>query len=180
MSIELSQVYTVEDFMALPDNGKRYELIEGELIEMPGANLKHGKITSLLFGELHDYLKQKPLGTVLNNLAFQLNRKNAPIPDLAFVKIERLNNLDETKPFPGAPDLAVEIMSPTDKWSEVSKKVRLYLANGTSLVWIVDPFDLAVNVYTPPRQRQLLLETDILTGGKLISGFSVPIARIFK
>jgi Uma2 family endonuclease len=179
LKIETGQTYTVDEYMALPDDGNRYELIEEELVEMPGPNIKHGKITGLLFGEIRDFLKENPLGTVINNMAFQLNRKNAPLPDLAFVKAERFTNLDESKAFPGAPDLAVEVMSPTDKWSDVSKKVRLYLDNGASMVWIVDPFDLAVNVYKPPRHRQLLLESANLTGEPLIPGFVYPVKNLF-
>jgi Uma2 family endonuclease len=183
MTTQLSATssYTVEEFMSLPDDGKRYELIEGELIEMPGPNINHGIITSRLIRALSDFLKsqgQSP-DLALTNLAFELAPKTGPIPDVAFVTAERMAGVDLDKAFPGPPDLAIEVMSPTDKWSEVINKVRLYQRYQTRLVWIVDPFDQAVNIYSLGQPRRLLLATDELTGENVIPGFTLAVKTLF-
>jgi len=180
MTTEVKQYYTVEEFMALPDDGNRYELIEGELREMPGPNFTHGSITILLIVELHSYLTTSLIGRVLTNMAFELSRKSGPVPDVAFVKLERVAGIDVSKAFPGAPDLAIEIMSPTDKWSEVAEKVQLYLQAGTTLVWVVDPFDRAVNVYHKGQNRRLLLEDADLDGEDVLPGFKLKVSSLFS
>jgi Uma2 family endonuclease len=87
--------------------------------------------------------------------------------------------VDSSKAFPGPPDLAVEIMSPTDKWSEVIVKVKLYQLYQTRLVWIVDPFDQGVFVYRLGQTRRLLLVTDELTGEDVIPGFTLAVKALF-
>ncbi len=176
------QTYTVSEFMELdlPDDGKQYELIEGELIEMSGPNVQHGLIISHLFHYLDSFLASNQLGRVLNNAAFELNSKNSPIPDLAFISAKRLIGLDFTKPFPGAPDLAIEVMSPSDKWSDVSKKVQLYREAGAKLVWVIDPFDQGVTVHRYDAPRRLLLINDELDGEDVVPGFKLKISALFE
>ncbi len=180
MTAEVKQLYTVEEFMALPDDSNHYELIEGELGETPGPNLTHGLITTLLILELSKYLTVSSIGKVLTNMAFQINSKSAPIPDVAFVMSQRFVGVDVSKAFPGAPDLAIEIMSPTDKWSEVAEKVQLYLQAGTTIVWVVDPFDRAVNVYHKGQNRRLLLEDAELDGEDVLPGFKLKVSSLFS
>ncbi len=184
MATQLSATrsYTVEEFMSLPDDGKRYELIEGELIEMPGPNINHGIITSRLIRALSDFLKlqgQSP-DLALTNLAFELARKTAPIPDAAYVTAERMAGADLSKAFPGPPDLAIEVMSPTDKWSEVIGKVRLYQRYQTRLIWIIDPFDQSVFVYRLNQPRRSLLIADELSGEDVMPGFALPVKELFE
>jgi Uma2 family endonuclease len=179
--LDTTRSYTVEEFMSLPDDGKRYELIEGELIEMPGPNLNHGIITSQLIRALSDFLKsqgQSP-DLALTNLAFELASKTGPIPDVAFVMAERMAGADLSKAFPGPPDLAIEVMSPTDKWSEVIAKVKLYQRYQTRLVWIVDPFDQSIFVYHLNQNRRSLLAGDELTGDDVLPGFTLPVRALF-
>jgi Uma2 family endonuclease len=82
-----ARTYTVEEFMSLPDDGKRYELIEGELKEMPGRNINHGRITTRLVVSIANYLAGagKESGEVFTNMAFELAPKTAPVPDVAFI-----------------------------------------------------------------------------------------------
>lgn len=179
-TVREKRTYTVEQFMRMPDNGKRYELLEGELVEMPGPNVLHGRITRRLFHSLNIFLEANPLGEAMNELAFELGPKTAPLPDLAFVRSERLTAIDESGAFPGAPDLAIEVMSPTDKWSAVSKKVQLYQQAKTRLVWVIDPFDKGVTVYRLDRPRRLLLIDDELDGEDVIPGFKLNVRSLFE
>lgn len=180
--LDTTKTYTVEEFMSLPDDGKRYELIEGELIEMPGPNFNHGRITIRLVVSIAKHLAgpAKGTGEVLNNMAFELAPKTALLPDVAFVTAERAAGADLNKAFPGPPDLAIEVMSPTDKWSEVIGKVRLYQHYQVRLVWVVDPFDLSVFVYRLNQPRRSLLASDELTGEDVLPGFSLPIQALFE
>ncbi len=176
------KTYTVEEFMNLPDDGKRYELIEGELIEMPGSNLNHGIITSRLIRALGNFLEsqnQSP-DLALTNMAFVLAPKTAPVPDAAFVTAERMVGIDRSKPFNGPPDLAIEIMSPTDKWSEVIKKVRLYQRYQVTLIWVVDPFDMTVFVYRLNPPLRSLLADEELSGEDVLPGFTLPVQALFE
>ncbi len=171
--------YTVDQYMKMADNGKDYELVEGKLTEMPGPNLAHGRITKRLFRNLDTFLIKSPIGEVLDNVAFELDPKNALRPDLAFISAERGANNDESKAFPGAPDLAIEAMSPTDKWRDVSDKVRRYLHAGARMVWVVDPFDQGVTVYRPDQPRRLLLPEDELDGLDVVPGFKLLVGQLF-
>jgi Uma2 family endonuclease len=186
-----ARTYTVEEFMSLPDDGKRYELIEGKLKDisgeerlkkLAGPNMNHGRITTRLVVSIANYLTGagKESGEVFTNMAFELAPKTAPKPDVAFITAERTTGVDSSKAFPGPPDLAVEIMSPTDKWSEVIEKVKLYQRYQTRLVWVVDPFDQGVFVYQLGRnRRRLLLATDELTGENVIPGFTLAVKALF-
>lgn len=176
-----AKTYTVEEFMNLPDDGKRYELIEGELIEMPGPNLNHGIITSRLIRALGNFLEsqnQSP-DLALTNMAFVLAPKTAPLPDVAYISAERMAGIDRSKPFNGSPDLAIEIMSPTDKWSEVISKVRLYQRYQVTLIWVVDPFDQSVFIFRPNQSRRSLFVGDELSGEDVLLGFTLPVKTLF-
>jgi Uma2 family endonuclease len=176
-----SKTYTVEEYLNLPDNGKRYELIEGDLIEMPGPNHKHGIITSRLNRIMGNFLAsngQSP-DLALTNMAFALSLKTAVNPDVAFIKEERAVGVDLSKPFQGAPDLAIEVLSPTDKWSDVIAKVRLYQSYQVTLVWVVDPFDQSVFVYRPNQLTRLLYAGSDLSGEDVVPGFTLPVKDLF-
>jgi Uma2 family endonuclease len=184
-----TRTYTIEEFMELPDDGKRYELIEGELKEiggdgedkMAGPSYKHGIITSRLMRALGNFLEtqgQSPY-LALTNMAFELDKKTAPIPDVAYISPDRAIGVDLSKAFPGPPDLAIEVMSPTDKWSEVIDKVRLYQRYATRLVWIIDPFDQSVFVYSLGQARRSLLINEELSGENILPGFKLPVSFLF-
>jgi Uma2 family endonuclease len=170
--------YTVEEFMALPDDGTRYELIEGELIEMPGPSVTHGRIIIRTCDYLRAYLKENKIGEVLTGTACKLSPKTAPVPDAAFIVNERLMNIDPDTAFPGAPDIAIEVMSPSDKWSDVTTKVQRYLAAGARLVWVIDPFDRCVISYRNERRRLQILEDENLTGEDILPNFQVKVADL--
>ncbi len=176
-----AKTYTVEEYIKLPDNGKRYELIEGELIEMPGPNINHGRLTNRLAVSLTNYITNsgQNLGEIFSNMAVILSSKTAPLPDVVFISAEKINNFEGSQVFSGAPDLAIEVISPTDKWSEIIDKVRLYHSYQVTLVWVVDPFDKAVLVFRPNQSRRSLFIGDDLTGEEIIPGFTLPVKDLF-
>ncbi len=103
------------------------------------------------------------------------------IPDVAFVAKDRLPPADRRQRFfDGPPDLAVEIVSPSNRQSEVAEKVRLWLRFGTRLVWVVDPSNRTVAVWTADGTMRLLRETDELDGGEVLPGFLVAVAELFS
>lgn len=186
--LDTTRTYTVKEFLELPEpgDGTRFELIKGELIEMPGPNLTHGRITARLVIAIGKYLDQaaleggtQPLGEVLTNMAFAMADKSVVLPDVAFVTTSKLAGANREDAFNGAPDLAIEVMSPSDKWSEVIEKVREYQAFQTSLVWVIDPFDRAVNVFLLGQPRQLILATGELSGESVLPGFKLPVQVLF-
>ncbi len=179
--IDLDRSYTVEEFMSLPDDDNRYELIRGKLVEMKGPSYRHGRITSRLFHYLDTFLAAHPIGEVLNNLAFELNPNNAPLPDLAFVAAERLVAADFDSAFPGPPDLAVEVVSRTDYIYKTDEKVEEYLKAGTRLVWVVNPRSEVVSVYHPGKLKPRVLDIeDELDGEDVLPGFRLAVKALFE
>lgn len=176
------RTYTVEEFMNLnwPDDDKRYELVEGELIEMKGPSAAHGAVINKLYSNLIIYLETNPLGLLFTNTAFELNPKNAPLPDLGFVSEQRLATINYDNAIPGAPDLAVEVLSRTDTFFEADDKVERYLKAGTRLVWVINPRGKYVLVYRlNSPDVQLLNPKDELDGEDVIAGFKLSVSKLF-
>jgi Uma2 family endonuclease len=87
---------------------------------------------------------------------------------------------DEMRLFPGAPDLAVEVLSPSNRWRDVREKVADLLAAGTRLVWVIDPPRRKVTVYRALLAPHVLGPTDILDGEDVVPGFSLPVSALFS
>jgi len=183
------RLYTVDDVLELQgwdgtQDGK-YELIDGELIEMSPANLLHFWLASELTGEIRDYLKQRNIGIVGVEGAFSPpgDRHNFRVPDVAFVRKARM-----PQPIPQSfagfmPDLAVEIASPSNTVSELRDKGEFYLRNGTDLVWILYPDRNSADVCRLGDDGQLSIQTvDIngkLEGEDVLPGFELELRRLF-
>jgi len=178
-----TQLMTAEELLAMPDDGFRYELVEGELRRMAPAGQYHGWVGMELSGPLHQHVKSHKLGKVfMAETGFQLRRDPDTVraPDSAFVRRERVEQVGRTKGYwPGAPDLAVEVVSPGDTVSEVEEKVREWLHFGTRLVWIVSPKLRTITVYRSLTDIVTLTEKDVLDGGDVVPGFQLLGAEIF-
>ncbi|HID61591.1 MAG TPA: Uma2 family endonuclease [Anaerolineae bacterium] len=180
--VETSQaLLTAEELWQMPDDGQRYELVKGELWEMTPAAIRHGDIASEVAWQLRTYVKQHGGGKVLIETGFCLECQPDTVraPDVSFVAAERLSVEDQDSFFPGAPDLAVEVVSPDDTDAQVHDKVLDYLTHGTRLVWVVRPHQRTVTVYRPDGTVRLLRETDTLGGEDVVAGFTCPLAEIF-
>ncbi|NUO82967.1 Uma2 family endonuclease [candidate division KSB1 bacterium] len=155
--------------------GRPYELINGRMIfKMPDN--KHSDTHGLLCGLLFAYFKGNPIGRVRPEYMLHLwpeKPHEGRMPDLSVILNESLR---EESYGSRAPDLAIEIVSPNDTWSELFEKARLYLAKGSRVVWIVDSEEQAVMVITT---NDRLWVKDTLTCPELLPGFSVPVQEIF-
>lgn len=184
MTIELitpKKLYSVEEFFLLPEDDNRYELVEGELVKMSGPNYLHGKITIRLINSIGEYLKRNPIGEILTNMCFVLSSQNAPIPDVAFVQTERLKGIDPHKGFPGAPDLAIEVISPSDTLERVYNKTEMYRKFGVKLIWSVYILDKFVLIHRPNNIKPTFVGLDDeLNGENVLPGFNLPINELFN
>lgn len=172
---------TADDLLRLPDDGHRYELIDGELVVMVPASGDHGRIASRVESRLRWHVEAHNLGEVFAaETGFRLKRAPDTVmaPDVAFVVRERVP-AQIPGYFEGPPDLAVEIVSPYDTRAEVKKKAWDWLAAGARRVWIVQPRRRTVTVYRSRSDIRLLTEADHLDGEDVVPGFSCPVAELF-
>ncbi len=177
------KVWTDEEFMALPD-GHRYEIVNGELVDMGSAGAKHGYIYSLPVMALMGYILTKKLGVVLDSsTAFKMKSGNKSSPDISFFAKERLQGLTElpTGFLEGAPDLAVEVLSPGNTVEEIHDKLVEYFENGTRLFWVIHPNENYMLAYRSAQEPDRLLKSvDSLDGEEVVPGFSLPVADPFQ
>jgi Uma2 family endonuclease len=173
---------TAEQLFRIPNLG-RCELINGEIIEMNAAGAEHGVIIIRIGARLDQYVERVGLGIVLGaETGFIVARDPDSVraPDVAFISRDRCPPDGVPKEFwPGAPDLAVEVVSPTDKMADVRAKAEMWIAAGTKLVWIVIPKDRSVRIYRPGSPTTTLSETDSLDGEDVVAGFRCSVAEIF-
>ena len=180
--------YSADDLWALshlPENdGKRFELDEGMLIEMSPAGGKHGGIAGLLLGFVWNFVRQYGLGYVTAAetgfiLFHDPNGKDiVRAPDVGFIQGDRLPDGLPDGYIPFAPDLAIEVVSPNDEADEVQLKISQYLKHGTRLVWIAYPKSETVMVHTPTSVQTLDLD-GVLDGGAVLPGFRLSVRDIF-
>jgi Uma2 family endonuclease len=179
-----TKVWTDAEFMALPDDGNRYELVKGELINMGNSGALHGYIAILLSAALFPLVTSRKLGVLLDSsTAFTMKNGNKRSPDIAFFAKERLQGLEElpTGFLEGAPDLVVEILSPGNTVAEIEDKIAEYFANGTRLLWVISPGQHYVLVYRSGYEPQRLLTSgDFLEGEDVVPGFTFPLADLFQ
>ncbi len=176
------KTYTVDDYMALTDEYPRYELLEGELIEMVSPTSRHQIISANLFAILDPFCRARRLGRVLTApLDVILSRRIVVQPDLIFIAKARRKELIQER-IVGAPDLLVEILSPTSSQRDLNQKRKLYARHGVQEYWIVDPEDATLEVQ---RLQGKVLSTMALfeTGQKLTSptfpGLELDVAQVF-
>ena len=176
------RITTAEELFSMPDDGYRYELVRGELRKMAPSGSEHGDKSADIHGSLHPYVRANNLGrTRIAEPGFILERDPDSVraPDIAFVRRERIEAIGKTTRFwPEASDLAIEVISPNDRYSEVNEKVADYLAAGTRMVVVVNPRNRTVNVHTPDGAVTLKLG-DTLDGGDVVPGWQMPLTDIF-
>lgn len=183
MAIALDQkIWTDEEFMALPEDEHRYELVNGELVDMGNSGMEHGYIASNLVIFLGGFVRSQKLGVICDSsTAFAMKAGNKRSPDVSFVSKERLQGVRRLPKgfFQGAPDLVVEVLSPNNTVEEIHDKIVEYFENGTRLVWVIHPDEQYVLVYHSPSPDRLLRLEDSLAGEEVVPGFTLPVAELF-
>lgn len=178
-----TKLMSADDLWQLDDEPGRFDLIRGELIRMPPPGYRHGIVGMRIARSIGNFVHERDLGEVpAAETGFLLARDPDVVlaPDVAFVRFDRLPPDDEQDGYLAlAPDLVVEIVSPSDRSRQVSDKVMEYLDAGVPLVWVVEPRRKIVTVYTADRRAQILTAGDELEGGDVLPGFGLPVAEIF-
>ncbi len=180
-----TRLMTVEEFEQSPLNTSGVELVRGEIsTQMSPTGAQHGEVAGVVFAALFNFAHGQKLGKVYAaETGFILSQNPATVraPDAAFVSRERA--VQQRRPegyFEGAPDLAVEVVSPGDRDEEVQRKVMDYLEAGTKLVWIVRPRTETVTVYRSLTDIRVLTKEETLDGGDLLPGFQLSVGEIFE
>jgi Uma2 family endonuclease len=183
MAQATTTLMTVEEFSRLPDDNLRWELVRGEVIEMTPSAAESGRIGARIAMRVDAYAEARELGiTYVPEAGFLLARDpdTVRVPDVAFVTKQRAGLHPPVEGcFPGAPDLAVEVVSPTDAMTDVLEKVEEYLAAGTQIVWVVVPPRQEVYVYRPTGGVEVVGADGKLIGDPVLPGLSIAVAEIF-
>lgn len=173
---------TAEEFDNYPfEEDKRYELDEGELIEMTRPAYKHNRVMKKLLVELELYLRNNPIGEVLisENL-YALSPLTRRSPDAAVILGDRRKELEGAKVIPIVPDIAAEVLSPSETPRMIHRKLKQYFQAGVKEVWLIDPETREVDVWKGPAlPDHALAGSDALTSD-LLPGFALPLLELFS
>lgn len=175
------RVWTDAELEALPKDGHKYELLDGELAVSP-VHANHGLICIRLSILLGTFVQRRNLGEVYDSsTGFRLSEKLLLSPDVAFVSRARLKQLQVAPDqfLQGAPDLVVEVLSPSDRMPQIHRKLDHYFEHGTRLAWLVNWRNEQIHIYTPDNIAALTRPEDVLTGGAVVPGFRCKLSRIF-
>lgn len=182
MSAPATTLLTAEQFWHLPDNGKRLELVRGEVVETMPTNGKHGAIVGMFIFFLIQWTRTTGAGVVGTETGFILDHDPDVVraPDVHFVRADRLPEGQPSERFYDfAPDLAVEVISPSETAEEVQEKVRDYLAAGSSLVVLVYPRTRLLIAHTPDGAARTYREGEEFSDPAVLPGFSCRVAELF-
>lgn len=182
LPIPAKERYTYEDYAQLPE-GAPYQLIHGELVMSPSPSARHQRILRALFRSLDAFVVHDDLGEVLfAPMDVYLSEENTLQPDLIFIARDRRNIIGEQK-IEGAPDLIVEILSPSTAYLDLTKKKRLYEMHGVKEYWTVDPEQQTVEVFENTddgfMQRARVVESGT-AASTLLDDFTVDLDDLFQ
>lgn len=172
-------ITTAEELLRAQDIG-RCELVRGELVMMVPPGGEHGRLQNRIGLRLGSFVESRGLGVVFGEIGFVLARNPDTVraPDLAFIHAERVKGRIPGY-VEGAPDLAIEILSPDDRPGYVRDKVAEWLEAGAGAVWVVDPRSRTVAVHRPQAEPRVLGEADTLRGDGALKGFEVAVREVF-
>lgn len=178
-----TKIYTVEDLENLSnEDGAKYELYDGELTLMPPSQRNATELGVEIASLLRNFTRGKGFGYIAGaDGGYILSREPDTFvsPDGSFISKERAGERKSTGYYPVAPDLAVEVISPSDRAADIRRKIDLYLQHGTRLIWVVYPQTRTIEVHTSIGSRNLTVE-DALEGGEVLPGFNASIRDIFN
>jgi Uma2 family endonuclease len=181
--MSITKLMTAEELELLPGDGHRYELVRGEVVRISPVIFEHLEVTNLIAYYLTAWALPGDRGTVGGEGGFVLEREPDTVraPDVVFVRADRVPHGEARRHFVNlAPDLAVEVRSPSESLRDLVAKAEEYLAAGTRLVWIFDPRSRRVHVRTETGKSTTLGIDDVLDGGDVLPGFTLPIRQVFR
>lgn len=172
---------TADELLGMPDDGFRYELVRGELRRMSPAGNEHSILAMRIGIQLGVFAQTHRLGVVGGaDCGYKLSPDTVRAPDASFIRRERIPTSGPPKGFfAGAPDLAVEVISPHDTFTELNEKTAEYLTHGTRLVWVLDPGARTLTIHRPDRTPRILAEQDEIDGEDVLPGFRLALAELF-
>jgi Uma2 family endonuclease len=186
--------FTTDEFIRIYEEEGPFELIDGERIVMSPPKFGHSYTAYLALLAFIDFIRPRQLGEVFPETPFVLTTPDDPnwvsgsrVPDLMFIRRERLEAYRQAnpnwkeQPLALVPDLVVEIVSPTDRYTDINKKIERYLEDGIPLAWVLDPQRRAVTVHEKGKAQATTFSAgQILTGGEVIPGFEIAVSSIFE
>jgi Uma2 family endonuclease len=176
--VETRPKLTEEKFMALPDDGHKYELVDGEAKEVP-TGFMHGRL-AMIIAMLLGPIAQRIGALADSSTGFRMKGGNVRVPDVSFVRAGRVpRGPDADRFFDGAPDLAIEIISESEDRSDAARKIVEYFESGAQQVWTVQPLTQSVTVYKSLDNVRTYDAHEELTGGDLLPGFSCVVTDVF-
>jgi Uma2 family endonuclease len=178
--VATTKLWTVEDVAALLGDNYRDTLIRGALYRMPPPGGRHGRIVHVVGRHLGNFIAKHGLGAIYDQSGFIFERHPDTLlgPDLAFVRQDQVPVDDVGYP-EVAPDLVVEVVSPSQTGPSIEEKTAIYLAAGVRLVWVIDPERRTLRVHHANGTESLLSEHDEIDGEDVLPGFRLPVARLF-
>jgi Uma2 family endonuclease len=173
---------TADEFFADPDVPEFAELVDGEVHEVTPAPPYHGWIGRAVFLALHAHAAPRQLGEVFGDgVPYQLGPHTVRVPDVSFIRADRVPGPPPRRgAWRLAPDLAVEVLSPSDTRGVLRKKLADYFGAGTPIVWLVDPDDFGVEVLTPDAAPRWIDTAGALDGGPVLPDLRVPVADLSR
>ena len=176
--------FTIEEFKRLPLEGRRWELLDGRVVQMEPHYFAANLVTGHMLGLVWSHVEAYELGWVLGpGCGFRLwpGRETVRVTDVSFTRHDRVPDRKEWGDFPrNAPDLTIEVLSSAELTAPALDRIAMFLAAGTLRVWFVDPETRAVTVFHPDRGPEMLSVGDTLRGDEVLLGFSVPVEEIFS
>ncbi len=178
---QIKTLMTAEQLLSIAGKG-RSELVRGELVEMAPLGRKHSRNVARLLSWMAPFVAERKLGEVGTEQGFVLSRNPDTVraPDVDFVASERLRPANEDGFFEGAPDLAVEVLSPEDRASEVQEKISEYFAAGARLVFVADPRTQTVTAHHPSGTAQVFSGDQEVSLANVLPGFSFRVENLFR
>lgn len=178
-----TKLLTAEDLFEMgSDSG--YELIRGELVPMPPTNHRASSLAAWLIYKLGSHVYPHQLGKISSSDGGYILSRDPDImvaPDVAFVREDRMpSSVEQSKFLELAPDLVVEVVSPSDRFTDLHDKVMLYLNAGVQIVWVVDPERKTITEYTPDSPTRAFNVGDTIGGGDILPGFELSVSELFS
>jgi len=185
--LDTTKTMTIDDYLAfvsLPENADKYfELNNGEIIEMTPPATVHNYIVMRVSNSLYNFVEAHDLGFVFgDNTGYALSKWRLVMPDVSFISKSRLT-FPLPQIIPSAPDLAIEVISPSNTIIEMNQKIEDYLIHGTKIVWVIYPETQTVDVWHQLEDKTLTKNKfgiqDTLSGEDVLPNFTLPVAKIF-